>query len=65
MLEHNKSVIESHIWKDDRQYNGRMTDNTMAVFHKKLFRTRLNSSSNAGICRSDAALFFWFGLSTS
>ena len=27
--EHTKNVIESHIWKDDRQYNGAMIDNTM------------------------------------
>jgi hypothetical protein len=24
-----KSVFESHIWKDERKYNGRMTDNKM------------------------------------
>jgi len=29
MSEHTKSVFESNIWKDDRKYNGRMTDNTM------------------------------------
>ena len=27
--EHTKSVIESHIWKNDTQYNGRMTDKTV------------------------------------
>ena len=32
MREHTKSVFESHIWKDDRKYNGRMTDNTMEVW---------------------------------
>jgi hypothetical protein len=29
MHEHTKSVFESHIWKDDRKYNGKMTDNKM------------------------------------
>jgi hypothetical protein len=35
MREHNKSVIESHIWKNDRKYNGRMTDNAVEWWQTK------------------------------
>jgi hypothetical protein len=56
MPEHNTSVIESQLWKDDRKYNRRMTNNS--VLDSKVLQT-------LEFVEVMLPLFFWFGLSTS